>query len=359
MVITTNKAPTLSIAIPTLNESAHIEQVLHKFLSTKYPNLIEIFVADGNSTDGTQDIVKKISAEDPRVKLINNPLKIQSAALNQILKECSGDIYLRADAHSNYAPDYIEKSVEALIESKAMDAGGAQRFVAKNAFQSGVALASKSFIGSGGAKYRNPNYDGYADTVFLGCFWRKDLLEMSGYSVGRNEDAELCLRLLEKNKQAIYVSSKVKVWYYPRNSRKGLWRQYVKCGRGRCLTHIKHTDKFHLRSRLPVFILPVMGILLISAILSYIFGLGLHTEILILLALLVPVLEALRVTLKYRSNFSTDIWRGEAEATPSFAQRFYCCLLALYTMPTAYNFGYLYQFFRVKLFQNNESIFFE
>ena len=71
MVITTNKAPTLSIAIPTLNESAHIEQVLHKFLSTKYPNLIEIFVADGNSTDGTQDIVKKISAEDPRVKILN------------------------------------------------------------------------------------------------------------------------------------------------------------------------------------------------------------------------------------------------------------------------------------------------
>ncbi|MFM6347931.1 MAG: glycosyltransferase, partial [Dolichospermum sp.] len=158
------------------------------------------FVADGGSTDGTQDIVKKISAEDARVKLIHNPLKIQSAALNQILQECSGDIYLRLDAHCEYAPDYLEQSVEALLKSGAMNAGGAQCFVAKNSFQAGVALATKSFLGSGGAKYRNPNYDGYADTVFLGCFWRKDLLEMSGYSVARNEDAELNLRLIEKNK---------------------------------------------------------------------------------------------------------------------------------------------------------------
>ncbi|MFM5942130.1 MAG: glycosyltransferase family 2 protein, partial [Dolichospermum sp.] len=106
---------------------------------------------------------------------------------------------MRLDAHCEYAPDYLEQSVEALLKSGAMNAGGAQCFVAKNSFQAGVALATKSFLGSGGAKYRNPNYDGYADTVFLGCFWRKDLLEMSGYSVARNEDAELNLRLIEKN----------------------------------------------------------------------------------------------------------------------------------------------------------------
>ena len=60
-ISTTN--PTLTVAIPTYNEAANIERVVKGFLSTGYPNLIEVFVADGGSTDGTQDIVKKLSTE--------------------------------------------------------------------------------------------------------------------------------------------------------------------------------------------------------------------------------------------------------------------------------------------------------
>ena len=72
---------------------------MKEFLSTAYPNLIiEVFVADGGSTDGTQDIVKNLALEDPRVKLLHNSLKVQSAGLNLILQECTGDIFLRAYA---------------------------------------------------------------------------------------------------------------------------------------------------------------------------------------------------------------------------------------------------------------------
>ncbi len=152
---------------------------------------------DGGSTDGTQEIVKQLTIEDSRVKLIHNPQKIQSAALNLILKECKGDIFLRVDAHSDYAPDYIEKCVETLLESKALNVGGAQRFAAKTSFQAGIALSSKSILGSGGAKYRDSEYNGYAETVYLGCFWKKALLAVSGYSIQAtaNEDAELNLKL--------------------------------------------------------------------------------------------------------------------------------------------------------------------
>jgi len=87
MINTIIANPTLTVAIPAYNEAANIERVVKGFLSTGYPNLIEIFVADGGSTDGTQDIVKKLSTEDSRVKLLHNPLKIQSAGLNLILQE--------------------------------------------------------------------------------------------------------------------------------------------------------------------------------------------------------------------------------------------------------------------------------
>jgi len=49
--------PTVTIAIPAYNEAAHIESVITGFLNQQYPGLVEILIADGGSTDGTQDIV--------------------------------------------------------------------------------------------------------------------------------------------------------------------------------------------------------------------------------------------------------------------------------------------------------------
>lgn len=359
MLLNSNKHPSVSIAIPTLNEYKTIASVLNVFLNTNYPNLVEIFVADADSTDGTREIVEAIAEQDSRVKLIQNPQKIQSAALNLILEQCTGDIFLRADAHSDYAYDYIERSVEALFESNAIDAGGAQRFVAKTPFQAGVALAAKTFFGSGGAKYRDPNYDGYADTVFLGCFWKQKLLDMGGFSVARNEDGELSLRMLQESPTAIYVSSKIKVWYYPRATWKRLWRQYIKYGRGRCLTHIRHPDKFHLRSRIPVFFIPGVLTFLLLFITSYLLNLGWFIYSLFILILLFPILESARVTVHSINKFNDEIWRGDINESPSVLKRFFYCLVAMITMPTAYNVGYVYQFIQMKILNKEQAVFFE
>ena len=262
------------------------------------------------------------------------------------MQECTGDIFLIADAHSEYASDYIERCVEVLVKSKALNVGGAQRFVAKTPFQVGIALGSRSFLGSGGAKYRDPNYNGYADTVYLGCFWRKTLLDVSGFDISQvtNQDAELNQKLLNKSQQAIYISSNICVWYYPRKTWNSLCIQYFKYGRGRYLTSVKYTDKFQLRGKLPFLVISATGLMLLID-LSF-SQLDLHMGIVILFWLLFPFLESLRIILKFGKNLKSEMWRGIENEYPCNLNLWFFCGVSLLTMPLAHFSGYAYQLLR-------------
>jgi glycosyltransferase involved in cell wall biosynthesis len=365
--------PTVTVAIPTYNEVANIEQVVKGFFETDYPNLVEILIADGGSTDGTQDIVKSLSLVDSRVKLILNPQKIQAAALNLMLAEAKGDIFLRADAHCDYAPDYIERCVEALLASNALGVGGRQRFVASTAFHAGVSLASRSWLGGGRSKLRNPNYEGFADTLFMGCYWKDTLLKQSrdksDHSVNlnlsefkfqkalevfdtsqiTNEDAELNARLRKNQDNALFISPRIRVEYYPRKTIKSLWIQYFKYGRGRFLTLTKHPQKTPIRSKISL-IVPLLFFLYISTDLILTQN-HLYSLEAIGIGFLIFIIEAVRLTVKYSDNFMTEFWRGNKEEVPSFLSRTFWCCIALMVMPIAYLSGNLYQLLRVKLFQ--------
>jgi glycosyltransferase involved in cell wall biosynthesis len=342
-------SPSVSLAIPVYNEADCIEKVVRSFLQTCYLNLIEVIIADGGSTDGTQNIIQRLSTEDSRVRLLHNSQKIQSAGLNLILEHCTGDIFLRADAHSDYAFDYIERCVEALLTSKAHNVGGAQRFVAKTPFQAGAALAARSLLGNGGAKYRNPDYSGYADTVYLGCFWKNDLIALDAYHNHNitNEDAELNQQLKKIHKNAIYIDSKIRVWYYPRSTCKSLFLQYFKYGRGRYLTSVKHSQDIQLRGKLPFLIFFVIFIL--SCIAIFVESFRLPVEEIISFGLIISIGESLRTTWKFNRSFREEIWRGRKKDIPSFASRWILCTIVLQTMPLAHFSGYAYQLFRHKI----------
>ena len=340
--------PTVSIVIPTYNEEDNIESVINSFLAAEYSQIVEILVIDGNSTDKTVAKVTKIAIENNLVKLLPNPDKNQSAALNIGLKVCKGDVFLRADAHCIYADNYVDKCIQTLLKTEASNVGGAQRFVAEEKFQAGVALAAKSILGSGGAKYRDPHFNGYVDTVFLGCMWTQILKDIGGYSTQIvNEDAELNQRLLADNPQGIYVSSDIKVWYYPRKTWQALWIQYFKYGRGRYLTSIKHTKKKQLRGQLPFFV--ISGAVIYLGLDLFLPQINLYSKELFIFGLIAVFGESLRVNLKYNSQFIAEIWRGETEFAPSFINRWINCAIAIMTLPVAHFSGYSYQLIKNKI----------
>lgn len=347
--------PSVSIVIPTYNEAENIEAIIKCFLATNYPNLLEIIVVDGQSTDGTGNLVKNIAREHPIVRVIENPLRIQSAGLNIGFKASRGDILLRADAHCDYGSDYIEQCVLALQQSEALNVGGCQRFVARSPFQAGIALASRSWLGSGGAKYRDPEYTGYADTVYLGCFKRQALLNINSSSDTEvfdtsqitNQDAELNQRLLDLSPQAIYISSQIKVWYYPRTTWKSLWKQYFKYGRGRYLTATKHRGRSQIRGKLPFLFFSTMILLLVFEL--FFPSVDLYIKKICIFGILLAFLESLRVNFNLRNDFASEIWRGSPQEVPSFFFRCIACAIVILTMPIAHFSGYGYQTFKNRI----------
>ena len=119
--------PFVTIAMPCLDEARFIEACLGSVQAQTYPrDRMEILVADGGSSDGTRDILARLAVDDSRIRVIDNPDRVQAAGLNRILAEAHGEVIVRMDVHCEYAPDYIEKCVATLAEAGADDVGGAR-----------------------------------------------------------------------------------------------------------------------------------------------------------------------------------------------------------------------------------------
>jgi glycosyltransferase involved in cell wall biosynthesis len=216
------------------------------------PELIEIIVADGGSIDATPQILARLSKEDARVRVIDNPDRIQAAGMNEILRVARGDVIVRMDVHCDYARDYVRKCVEVLERTGADNVGGAARARAKTMFQRALCAALGSPLGVGGAKYRSADSEGFVDTVPFGAFRRSVFERIGMYDPGAitNEDAELNQRLIGSGGK-VYLSREIVVHYYPRDSFTGLAKQYYKYGRGRVRTLFRHKKLLSPRPAIP------------------------------------------------------------------------------------------------------------
>ncbi len=259
--------PFVTIAVPCRDEEAYIEECIRAVQTQDWPrDRVEILVADGMSVDATREILGRRAADDSRIHLVDNPSRIQAAGLNECIRRARGEIVVRIDVHASYATNYVQTCVAALERSGADNVGGAARPKAKTFFQRCVAAALRSPLGIGGSKFRNPDEQGFVETVWPGAF-RRDVFERVGLFDSRaitNEDAELNQRIIESGGR-VYMSRDIVAYYYPRETMGALARQYFKYGQGRARTLLKHGRLLSLRPALPLLGLVGEAIVLVGA----------------------------------------------------------------------------------------------
>lgn len=259
--------PAVSIVIPVRNEVASIGAAIESCLDQEYPGAVEVVVADGMSDDGTRAVVMEMSR--PNVTLVDNPKGLTPSGLNVAIAASSGRVVVRCDAHSRLPPGYLRRAVEIMTETGADNVGGVQKAVGQNLFGRVVALAMSSRIGVGDAKFHYGGPAGETDTVYLGVF-RRDTLDEVGLfdeSLVRNQDYELNHRIRAAGGK-VYFHPDLSVDYAPRDSLKGLWRQYYQYGYWKYRVVRRHPDSLRLRQVAP----PLLVIGLIGSGVLAVFG---------------------------------------------------------------------------------------
>jgi glycosyltransferase EpsE len=113
-----HKTPLVSILISTYNDEISVVNAVRSVQNQTYKNL-EIIVLDDGSTDDTYKLVKSITDNDSRVKLLKNEENIGlTKSLNILIKESTGDIIARQDADDISLPQRIRTQINFIQKYK-------------------------------------------------------------------------------------------------------------------------------------------------------------------------------------------------------------------------------------------------
>ena len=235
-MIDQKKLPEVSIIIPCYNESTTITLLLDALFDQTYPrDPMNVIIADGGSTDGTQDVISSWQDQHPglKIEVILNPKRTIPAALNCAIRAATGDIIIRLDAHSKPNLDYVKRIVNLLESGQADNVGGVWDIQpsGKGWMARSIAAAAGHPIGVGDAQYRFTDKPAYVDTVPFGAFYRTLVVEIGMFdeTLLTNEDYEFNTRIRQHGGK-IWLDPQIRAVYYARGDLKALASQYWRYG---------------------------------------------------------------------------------------------------------------------------------
>lgn len=172
--------PSISMAMPTLNQGVFIERALRSITDQRYPHL-EIVVQDGGSTDGTLEVLDRW--RDRVTAVASEPDDGQADAINRAFTRTSGEIMGWLNSDDALLPGALAHVGAFFAQHPEVDAVYGWRIVIDDADR---------HVGRWTVPANTHDYLPWADYVPQETlFWRRELWER----VGGRLDAELSFAL--------------------------------------------------------------------------------------------------------------------------------------------------------------------
>jgi len=253
----------VSVIIPARGAAGLLADCLEQVLPQLHGD-DEVVIAAGD--EPTAAAARALAADEPRMRVIGNPLGTTPAALNVALAAARHPVVVRVDAQARIPAGYRDRVAALLASTGAVNVGGRQVATAADGARgvaAAIAVAMNGRLGHGGAAYRSGAQGGPVDTVYLGAFRADALRLVGGYDerFTTNQDAELNERLRRAG-GTVWLEPDLAVAYLPRTGLRALARQFRGYGRGRAMTAARHKGSLQRRQlAAPLLLLSLLGAL--------------------------------------------------------------------------------------------------
>jgi glycosyltransferase involved in cell wall biosynthesis len=190
--------PTVSLVMPTLNESENLKSLLPRLPSW----IFELLIVDGCSTDATVETAKRLY---PGVRIIIEKRRGKGVALMAGFEAAQGEIIVMMDADGSMDPEEIILFVAALVS-------GAD-FVKGSRFIQGAGTVDMTFIRKLGnwalTLAVRMLYGGVFSDLCYGYigFWKKNVPILSSDCVGFEVETLLNIKALRNRLRIVEVAS--------------------------------------------------------------------------------------------------------------------------------------------------------
>lgn len=308
--------PSISIIIACRNEEKFISKCIDSIIRQGYPkNKLEVLVVDGTSTDKTREVVKEYIPFHPFIRLLENPRKVTPSAMNIGIRNSKGDVIIFVNAHSILDKSFLEYNIDYLNRTNADAVGGMLHAIHETSslVAQAIPLATDSFFGAGGKRYRSRLKEGFVKDTLPYCAYRREVIDKIGWideELIRDQDEEFNYRILKKGGK-IYYTPHIKSYLFIRPSLKKLWKQHFQYGYFKPLVAQKVGGLLTWRQTIPSLF---VGSLILAGILSFftryawwgfLFILGSYIATNIFFSSLLSVKEGLKLFLLIAASFAT------------------------------------------------------
>lgn len=232
------KRPLISVLLAVRDESRYVEASLTSLLRQFTSEFdLEILVLDGQSSDGTAEIVGRIARTDHRIRLFVNEQQKTPCAFNLGLRESRGEFVCILGAHAIYEENYVSVCLDELKRHGAIACGGLviTRPSDDNLQAKLVAWALSHPFGSSTRSFRTRG-EGFVESVNYPVIVKRALVEAGGYDeqLHRNQDNDMNQRLRARGHK-LFLTGKTRCLYFAKSTlasylehafRTGSWNWY-------------------------------------------------------------------------------------------------------------------------------------